>query len=191
MITNLNDGLVWVVLPVLLVDHGVSVTGVGYIKALYPFMWAVGMIATGHLADRSAASPRSSPGCSSRPPGSPSSPPGSPAPSRPGWPGTSSSAPDLPGLPHPARRGQRRRPPRLAGIRPRRPPVLARLRLRLRRADRRRHRRSRQPRRGGRGGRVPHRRLRHSRLGVHDRNPPQAGAGAGRRAATGVARTAA
>ncbi len=39
-------------LPVLLVDHGVSVTGVGYIKALYPFMWAAGMIGTGHLADR-------------------------------------------------------------------------------------------------------------------------------------------
>ena len=52
LVNNLNDGVVWVVLPVLLVDHGVSVTGVGYIKALYPFMWAAGMIATGHLADR-------------------------------------------------------------------------------------------------------------------------------------------
>jgi len=52
LVNNLNDGLVWVVLPVLLVSHGVSVTGVGYIKALYPFMWAVGMIGTGHLADR-------------------------------------------------------------------------------------------------------------------------------------------
>jgi MFS family permease len=30
----------------------VSVTGVGYIKALYPFMWAARMIGTGHLADR-------------------------------------------------------------------------------------------------------------------------------------------
>jgi MFS family permease len=45
------------VLPVLLVDHGVSVTGVGYIKALYPFMWAAGMIATGHLADRIGRKP--------------------------------------------------------------------------------------------------------------------------------------
>jgi MFS family permease len=52
LVNNLNDGLVWVVLPVLLVDHGVSVTGVGYVKAFYPFMWAAGMIATGHLADR-------------------------------------------------------------------------------------------------------------------------------------------
>ena len=39
-------------LPVLLVSHAVSVTGVGYVKALYPFMWAAGMISTGHLADR-------------------------------------------------------------------------------------------------------------------------------------------
>jgi MFS family permease len=52
LVNNLNDGLVWVVVPVLLVAHGVSVTGVGYIKALYPFMWAAGMIGTGHLADR-------------------------------------------------------------------------------------------------------------------------------------------
>jgi MFS family permease len=52
LVNNLNDGVVWVVLPVLLVDNGVSVTGVGYIKALYPFMWAAGMIGTGHFADR-------------------------------------------------------------------------------------------------------------------------------------------
>jgi MFS family permease len=57
LVNNLNDGLVWVVLPVLLVDHGVSVTGVGYVKALYPFMWAAGMIATGHLADRIGRKP--------------------------------------------------------------------------------------------------------------------------------------
>ena len=38
-------------------SHGVSVTGVGYIKALYPFMWAAGMIATGHLADRIGRKP--------------------------------------------------------------------------------------------------------------------------------------
>ncbi len=57
LVNNLNDGLVWVVLPVLLVSHGVSITGVGYIKALYPFMWAAGMIGTGHLADRIGRKP--------------------------------------------------------------------------------------------------------------------------------------
>ena len=57
LVNNLNDGLVWVILPVLLVEHGVSVTGVGYVKALYPFMWAAGMIGTGHLADRIGRKP--------------------------------------------------------------------------------------------------------------------------------------
>jgi MFS family permease len=57
LVNNLNDGLVWVILPVLLVEHGVSVTGVGYVKAFYPFMWAAGMIATGHLADRIGRKP--------------------------------------------------------------------------------------------------------------------------------------
>jgi MFS family permease len=57
LVNNLNDGLAWVVLPILLVGHGVSVTGVGYIKALYPFMWAAGMIATGHLADHIGRKP--------------------------------------------------------------------------------------------------------------------------------------
>ncbi len=52
LVNNLNDGLTWVILPVLLIEHGVSITGVGYIKALYPFIWAAGMIGTGQLADR-------------------------------------------------------------------------------------------------------------------------------------------
>jgi len=52
LVNNLNDGLIWVLLPVLLVRSGVAVEGVGIIKALYPFMWAVGMLGTGHLADR-------------------------------------------------------------------------------------------------------------------------------------------
>ncbi len=57
LVNSLSDGLVWVVLPVLLVSHGVSVTGVGYVKAPYPFMWAAGMIATGHIADRIGRKP--------------------------------------------------------------------------------------------------------------------------------------
>lgn len=57
LVNNLNDGLVWVILPVLLVSHGVSLAGVGYVKAFYPFMWAAGMIATGHLADRIGRKP--------------------------------------------------------------------------------------------------------------------------------------
>ncbi len=51
LVNNFNDGLIWVILPVLLVQHGVGLGDIGLIKALYPFMWAAGMIATGHLAD--------------------------------------------------------------------------------------------------------------------------------------------
>jgi MFS family permease len=57
LVNNLNDGLIWVLLPVLLIRSGVSVSGVGIIKAVYPFMWAVGMIATGQLADRIGRKP--------------------------------------------------------------------------------------------------------------------------------------
>ncbi|MGO9164641.1 MAG: MFS transporter [Streptosporangiaceae bacterium] len=176
LVTNLNDGLVWVVLPVLLVDHGVSVTGVGYIKALYPFMWAAGMIAAGHLAGRIGRKPRSWPGCSSRPPAWPSSPPASPTPWRPGWPAPSSSASAPP-------RSARRCSPRSAtpptpagGIRPGRLPVLARRRLRQRRPDRRHNRRPGQPRRSRLGGGRPHRRLRPPRLDIQAGNPSPAGA---------------
>jgi MFS family permease len=57
LVNNLNDGLVWVLLPVLLIQSGVSLSGVGIIKAVYPFMWAAGMIATGLLADRVGRKP--------------------------------------------------------------------------------------------------------------------------------------
>jgi MFS family permease len=57
LVNNLNDGLVWVLLPVLLIQSGVSLSGVGVIKAVYPFMWAAGMIATGLLADRIGRKP--------------------------------------------------------------------------------------------------------------------------------------
>jgi MFS family permease len=57
LVNNLNDGLVWVLLPILLIQSGVSLTGVGIIKAVYPFMWAAGMIATGLLADRIGRKP--------------------------------------------------------------------------------------------------------------------------------------
>jgi MFS family permease len=57
LVNNLNDGLVWVLLPILLIQSGVSLSGVGVIKAVYPFMWAAGMIATGLLADRIGRKP--------------------------------------------------------------------------------------------------------------------------------------
>ena len=126
LVNNLNDGLVWVILPVLLVDHGVSVTGVGYVKALYPFMWAAGMIATGHLADRIGRKPPIVAGMLIQ-----AGRPGRhhrrdlPRPGRRAGRRLPPRRGHLPGLPDAARRGQRRRPPRLAGTRPGRLPALA------------------------------------------------------------------
>jgi MFS family permease len=50
LVNNLNDGLG----DPARVARGPRrpVTGVGYVKAFYPFMWTAGMVATGHLADR-------------------------------------------------------------------------------------------------------------------------------------------
>jgi MFS family permease len=57
LVNNLNDGLTWVLLPILFLHAGVSIAGVGIIKALYPFIWAAGMIATGQLADHIGRKP--------------------------------------------------------------------------------------------------------------------------------------
>jgi MFS family permease len=57
LVNNLNDGLTWVILPVLLADHGIGVSNIGLVKALYPLVWAAGMIGTGHLSDRAGRKP--------------------------------------------------------------------------------------------------------------------------------------
>ena len=48
---NLNDGLTWGVFPLLFTDYGLGLAAVGLIKGLYPILWGVGQIFTGHLAD--------------------------------------------------------------------------------------------------------------------------------------------
>ncbi|WP_418955228.1 MFS transporter [Streptomyces tritici] len=52
LINNLNDGLTWGVFPLLFTDHGLGLAAVGVIKGLYPVLWGIGQIPTGHLADR-------------------------------------------------------------------------------------------------------------------------------------------
>ncbi|MFB7915828.1 MFS transporter [Streptomyces sp. NPDC056061] len=51
-VNNLNDGLTWGVFPLLFTDHGLGLAAVGLIKGLYPIVWGIGQIPTGHLADR-------------------------------------------------------------------------------------------------------------------------------------------
>lgn len=52
LINNLNDGMSWGVFPLLFISAGVSLEGVGWIKAVYPVVWGAGQIVTGPLADR-------------------------------------------------------------------------------------------------------------------------------------------
>jgi len=51
LVNNLNDGMSWGVFPLLFVANGVSLEGVGLIKAVYPVIWGVGQIVTGSRAD--------------------------------------------------------------------------------------------------------------------------------------------
>jgi MFS family permease len=52
LVNNLNDGMSWGVFPLLFTAHGVSLEGVGLIKAVYPVLWGFGQIVTGLMADR-------------------------------------------------------------------------------------------------------------------------------------------
>ncbi|MER5361120.1 MFS transporter [Streptomyces sp. NPDC002785] len=57
LVNNLNDGLTWGVFPLLFTDHGLGLAAVGLIKGLYPLLWGLGQIPTGHLADRIGRKP--------------------------------------------------------------------------------------------------------------------------------------
>lgn len=52
MATNLKDGLVWLALPLLLIDRGLNLTEIGTVAGLYPLVWALGQPLFGPLSDR-------------------------------------------------------------------------------------------------------------------------------------------
>ena len=52
MANNLNDGLAWGVFPILFARHGLTVSQIGVLAALYPAVWGTGQLATGALSDR-------------------------------------------------------------------------------------------------------------------------------------------
>jgi MFS family permease len=45
------------VFPLLFTEHGLGLAAVGLIKGLYPLLWGLGQIPTGHLADRIGRKP--------------------------------------------------------------------------------------------------------------------------------------
>lgn len=52
LVNNLNDGLAWGVFPLLYARHGLSVSRIGVLAALYPAVWGVGQLVTGAWSDR-------------------------------------------------------------------------------------------------------------------------------------------
>ncbi len=52
MVNNLNDGMVWGLLPLFLSGAGLSLKQVGIIAAVYPGVWGMSQLATGALSDR-------------------------------------------------------------------------------------------------------------------------------------------
>ncbi|MFL5867523.1 MAG: MFS transporter [Thermoleophilaceae bacterium] len=52
LVNNLNDALAWGLVPLFLASGGASDTQVGLIAGLYPAVWGVGQIWTGHWSDR-------------------------------------------------------------------------------------------------------------------------------------------
>lgn len=51
LINNLNDGMVWGILPILLVSKNFTLEQVGIVTAVYPAVWGLGQIFTGKMAD--------------------------------------------------------------------------------------------------------------------------------------------
>ncbi|TAH01045.1 MAG: MFS transporter, partial [Sphingobacteriales bacterium] len=51
LVNNLNDAMVWGLMPVLLIRKGFSLQQVGIIAATYPLVWGLGQLITGRMAD--------------------------------------------------------------------------------------------------------------------------------------------
>jgi MFS family permease len=52
MVNNLNDGMVWGLLPLFLAGFGLSLERIGLLAATYPAVWGLSQLFTGALSDR-------------------------------------------------------------------------------------------------------------------------------------------
>ena len=51
LVNNLNDGMAWGLLPILLSTKGFSLAEIGLVTAIYPAVWGIGQLFTGKMAD--------------------------------------------------------------------------------------------------------------------------------------------
>jgi MFS family permease len=51
LVNNLNDGLIWGLVPLYLAGSGLSVTRIAAVAAIYPGVWGMGQLLTGALSD--------------------------------------------------------------------------------------------------------------------------------------------
>ncbi|NUM75022.1 MFS transporter [candidate division KSB1 bacterium] len=52
LINNLNDGVVWGLIPIFLAGAGLPLAQIGIVAAVYPGVWGISQLATGVLSDR-------------------------------------------------------------------------------------------------------------------------------------------
>jgi len=51
LVNNLNDGMIWGLLPILLLSLNYNSKNIGIIAAIYPAVWGIGQLFTGKMAD--------------------------------------------------------------------------------------------------------------------------------------------
>ena len=51
LVNNLNDGMIWGLLPILLISLNYDSKSIGIIAAIYPAVWGIGQLFTGRMAD--------------------------------------------------------------------------------------------------------------------------------------------
>jgi MFS family permease len=51
IVNNLNDGMIWGLLPILLIRYHFSTADIGVIAAVYPTVWGLGQLFTGKMSD--------------------------------------------------------------------------------------------------------------------------------------------
>jgi MFS family permease len=51
LVNNLNDAMIWGIMPILLAQRGFGIDTIGIITATYPIVWGLGQLITGKLSD--------------------------------------------------------------------------------------------------------------------------------------------